>query len=299
MTAPRFPGFKPLALEDQSAVESFVENFPPYSDFDFASLWAWNVSGDCAWSMRGGNLIVVLRDYLAGSPCLTVLGRDDLPDTAEELLDYSLRRGWGPSLRLVPETTAECLDGGGYIVEADRDSFDYLYRVADHVGYLGHALKTHRTNLRAFERRYGPYRVAELDCSDSRVIDQVEALWRRWQSSAANALNAEFMACRRLLAASERFRCRVTGIILSGELIAFDVTALSGCSCANSLFAKADVRFSGVYSVLQHEVSKRLLDAGYTKVNFEQDLGLPGLRRAKLSFRPESYLRKYTVTRPG
>ena len=39
---PDFPTFRPLAVSDRSLVESATSPFPPYSDFGFTSLWAWN-----------------------------------------------------------------------------------------------------------------------------------------------------------------------------------------------------------------------------------------------------------------
>ncbi|MGA9396241.1 MAG: hypothetical protein WCA83_14480 [Azonexus sp.] len=39
---PDFPEFKPLELTDRAAIEAVVHAFPPYSDFSFTNLYAWN-----------------------------------------------------------------------------------------------------------------------------------------------------------------------------------------------------------------------------------------------------------------
>ena len=45
------------------------------------------------------------------------------------------------------------------------------------------------------------------------------------------------------------------------------------------------------------ESAKYLLERGVQMLNFEQDLGIPNLRQAKLGFRPHSFLKKYRVSR--
>ncbi|MCA1638525.1 MAG: hypothetical protein LC768_09365, partial [Acidobacteria bacterium] len=61
---PSFPHFRNLRADDKEAVESFTNQFPPYSDFNFTSLWCWNVSEKIQVSQLYGNLIVRFTDYV-------------------------------------------------------------------------------------------------------------------------------------------------------------------------------------------------------------------------------------------
>ena len=290
-----FPDFSTLTLSDHDTLARLADLYPHYSDFDFSSLWAWNIRDNIRWSILNGNLVVSLPHYTSGRPILTFLGHQDVDMTAEELVRYAEREGLPAELALVPEITAELLDRARFVVDPDRDNFDYVYDVAEHVGYRSPGLKTHRWQLRRFSRHHGGYDARSLDLGDQSVAAQLISLWDRWEDSAKSPLAGEREAFARFLAAANGFSYVSTGIYIAAEIAAFDVTVLDNQLRGNSLFAKADLHFRGINSVLQHEVSTRLLQAGCTRVNFEQDLGLEGLRAAKLSYRPVNFLRKFVV----
>jgi hypothetical protein len=61
-------------------------------------------------------------------------------------------------------------------------------------------------------------------------------------------------------------------------------------------FEKANDRYKGVYQYINQEFAKTL--PNYFKlVNREQDLGDEGLRQAKMTYRPSSFVKKYRVTK--
>lgn len=39
---PKFPEFKKLELSNKEEIENFTSKFPPYSDFNFVSMWCWD-----------------------------------------------------------------------------------------------------------------------------------------------------------------------------------------------------------------------------------------------------------------
>lgn len=61
-----FPQFKKLELADKKDIEKFTSKFPPYSDFNFVSMWSWDIRGEMRVSQLNGNLVVRFTDYLTG-----------------------------------------------------------------------------------------------------------------------------------------------------------------------------------------------------------------------------------------
>jgi uncharacterized protein len=59
-------------------------------------------------------------------------------------------------------------------------------------------------------------------------------------------------------------------------------------------FAKADINFKGIYAYMFSEFSALLKD-NFEYINMEQDLGKEGLRKTKLSYRPDMMARKYRI----
>lgn len=42
---PEFPQFKNLELSDEEEIERHTHKFLPYSDFNFVSMWSWDIKG--------------------------------------------------------------------------------------------------------------------------------------------------------------------------------------------------------------------------------------------------------------
>lgn len=59
---------------------------------------------------------------------------------------------------------------------------------------------------------------------------------------------------------------------------------------------KADVNFQGAFTIINQEFASRIPEQ-YMYVNREEDLGLPGLRQAKLSYNPVILLEKNVVVK--
>jgi hypothetical protein len=87
------------------------------------------------------------------------------------------------------------------------------------------------------------------------------------------------------------------GIFIDGQLEAFTINELLPSKYAITHFTKADPTKVGVFEFLYHELAKQLHAKGAFYLNREQDLGLEGLRAAKMSWRPIKFLKKYTISR--
>jgi len=43
---PEFPKFKGIELSDKEDVEKITHKYPSYSDFNFVSMWSWDIKGE-------------------------------------------------------------------------------------------------------------------------------------------------------------------------------------------------------------------------------------------------------------
>ena len=78
---------------------------------------------------------------------------------------------------------------------------------------------------------------------------------------------------------------------VDNEIIAFSFGAPINHNTFGVHVEKADVNFDGAYTVINQEFASHLPEQ-YTYVNREEDLGIPGLRQAKLSYQPTILLEK-------
>ena len=151
---PEFPNFKKLELSDKEDVEKITHKYPPYSDFNFVSMWSWDIKGEMRISQLNGNLVVRFTDYITGDPFYSFLGNNKVNETAETLLQFCKKEGAKTILELVPEDSIKGLNIKKFNIEEDRDHFDYIYPINSIASYLGSEYQKHRKMVRRFEKQH-------------------------------------------------------------------------------------------------------------------------------------------------
>jgi hypothetical protein len=84
-------------------------------------------------------------------------------------------------------------------------------------------------------------------------------------------------------------------VYVDGKLEAFTLAESLNNDTAVIHFEKANPQITGLYQLINQWLCQNTLRT-FTYVNREQDLGIPGLRKAKLSYHPHHMIEKYSVT---
>ena len=113
----------------------------------------------------------------------------------------------------------------------------------------------------------------------------------------AQALGHEREAVETALAQMDELG--VTGGLIraEGRVVAFSLGSLTTQDCYNVHFEKAYGELQGAYAVINREMA-RWVRATFPQVAYidrEDDMGLEGLRKAKLSYYPDILLEKYSA----
>src|SRR6185295_2198251 len=114
------PVFKQLELMDAPDVARFTSRYAPFSDFNFAGLWLWNVDNSVQLSELMDNLVVRFSDYVTGETFYSLLGEHDLDEAVQQLIDLSNREKLRPWLKLVPEVVATRLNSDIFLITEDE-----------------------------------------------------------------------------------------------------------------------------------------------------------------------------------
>src|SRR6185369_9800822 len=96
---PKFPEFKKLELSDKADIEAITNKYPPYSDFNFTSMWCWDTRGEMMVSELNNNLVVKFADYITGEPFYSFIGTNDTNDTVRQLIGLATTQGIKPRLK--------------------------------------------------------------------------------------------------------------------------------------------------------------------------------------------------------
>lgn len=296
---PNFPTWKKLELEDEDVFKNFIQQFPPYSDYNFVSLYCYNTQNKVEFTFMNGNLVVLFEDYVTGEPFFSFLGTQHVKATIEELFNTAKQKRITTSLKLIPEIVITGnTDLSEYIITEDPDNHDYILSVEELAEYKGKKFYDKRNLVNRFKRLYPGYSIKELNLTDEKVKKQIIDMFFVWEKSrhkTRNETEHELIAIKRLLDASSTFKLDSLGIFINENLIAFTIQEILKDTYAIIHFEKNDIQYQGISALLRHESAKFLQQKGCNFINFEQDLGIEGLKKAKELWRPVTFLKKYTI----
>ena len=287
-----FPRFKRITVNDKDLIEKVTVSYPPYSDFNVLSLLCWNPNDDNSFSVLDRNLIIRLKDYLQDDYVYSVFGVNRLNGTFKRLFEMKVR------IKLVPEFVAEKLDSSKYLIEEDRDGFDYVIGTKDLSVMEGTGYKTLRRYIKTFKDEYKNNDVDELDLSDVSVRGQVIQLVEEWselKGMSVKEKEEDIKAIRTLVDNYSNFNILALGLFVNKKLIAFTLNEMLNKSWVIGHFGKALNSYRKCSFYLEVAGADWFNKRGYRFLNLQQDTGILGLREAKMVFKPAYFLRKYTV----
>jgi hypothetical protein len=298
---PFFPTFKRLEIEDRNDLLCFINNFPSYSDFNFTSLWSWDVQNKREVSILKGNLIIRFTDYVTGEPFYSFLGNENVNETVEELLRLSISENLPPVLRLIPEEALANLNLKRYEAMEDRDNFDYIYNILELKEMEGKKFSKKRNQVNSFLSIYPNIETKELDLNEPNTQEKIFTLCQEWMEKKKIESDELFeshegVVLKKLLMANKLLELIGIGIFAQEKLIGFFIEELTDSEYVVAHSSKIDNSFIGVNSYLMKKNAEMLFNKGKSLFNYEQDLGLENLRDAKMRFRPYGFLKQYHLT---
>lgn len=288
-----FPNFTPLTLDQSDVIAQYTSLFAPYSDFNFVSLYAWNTDGSTVVAILNNNLVISLPDYITGEPVISVIGRTELSRTIKTLIDTN------KTVKLVPEDVIAGLkDRDKFELVEDPDNHDYIYDLEQHATLSGKNFKRKRNKLNAFMVLNGErVKVKTIDFhSDERVIHDLFDYWVVEREKGDEETENEKKALLRLIDINNKFNivCFVT--YFDDKPVAFSINEVLADKYALCHFQKSSYAIDDLDIFMTNHAAQALLALGCKFINWEQDLGLPGLRTLKQGYKPVKLLKKYKIT---
>lgn len=179
---------------------------------------------------------------------------------------------------------------GNFVVEYDRDGSDYVYEVqalANLSGKRYHKKKNHVNRfLKNYEFIYEPITVENRrECLE---------MTEKWMAAREpdDSLLEEKKAIGRAFRYYDKLGFEGGLLRVDGKVMAFTLGERATDDTFVTHFEKALDEIPELYAVMNQQFAKNQLQA-YTYVNREEDLGLPGLRKAKTSYHPAFMVEKY------
>lgn len=178
-----------------------------------------------------------------------------------------------------------------------RDDLEYIYSAESLKTLSGKKLHSKRNHISAFDRNY-KWNYEPLSTNNLDDALKMADLWaeRCEDCSQKESLLSENAAMKRVLPFMNRLRIKGGVIRVEGKVVAFCFGAPINQRVFDVQVEKALPEYKGAYAVINREFVKSL-DENYEYINREDDMGIEGLRKAKLSYKPAIMLEKYFIRR--
>ncbi len=290
--------FKDITPADKAVITSYTLDSPRRNcDLSFSNLCSWRFLYGTQYAVMDGFLL--LKFWAAGELVYMMpIGQGDLRHVLDALIDNAHHEG--QPLCLLGICTDMCdeleeLMPGQFTFTADRDYADYLYLRTDLATLAGKKLQPKRNHVNKFKRTYPDYQYTPITPDRIGECLDLEAEW----CLANNCQQHEGTGNERraLTYALDHFEeLGLTGGILhvGGRIAAFTFGMPINRDTFGVHVEKADTSIEGAYAMINYEFANHV-PPQYVYLNREEDLGIEGLRKAKLSYQPAIILQKYSA----
>ncbi len=282
--------FQPLDLSSKAAYEGFLMNDTQRGcEYSFVNLYLW---GRQKAAFLQGH-IVFFSQFNRKSVYLFPLGTGDKKPVLDAIMEDARERGIPCRLTGLTQADRELLEQlypGKMHYHFDRDSFDYVYDINDLADLKGRKFQRKRNHLNRF-REANPEHVLEpISQENLPQVTQLVDTWyqMRLQENPHADYHMERAALRKAL--QQRQSLGLEGLVLRNgdQLLAITMGSRLNATTFDIHFEKALDIADGAYAAINNGFA-RYLRQQYPQLkwlNREEDMGLEGLRKAKLSYNP-------------
>lgn len=241
----------------------------------------------------------LLRKY--GDFYTIPLGEGDLVNALDVMRQDAAQKGIPFALTGLTKDEVNRLEEllpGRFAYQEDRNAADYIYHSEDLIRLAGKKYHGKRNHISKFKRLYS-WNYEELGKEN---MEECMALAREWcvqyGCSEENGLDKEACALRETFEHFDQLGFVGGMIRVEGKPVAFTIGEEINEEAFVVHFEKALSDYTGSYTIINREFAAYSL-SGYRYINREEDLGLEGLRKAKLSYHPALLLERFNAKWQG
>ena len=264
----------------------------------------WRTPYHIRWAEED-NVLYMVNEWEGKLSALQPFGPEEKwREGVEKFLTYFRAQGQPLSFMGLEKDFAQFLEsyeGASFDVTDDRDNADYVYLAEKLITLSGRKLHSKKNHLNAFHKLYPQ---AEYLPITQELIPACRKELESWYKLRAAELDEdpfigyERAAIHEIFDNYEAFALKGGVIRIDGRVVAFTFGEQLNSDTAVIHVEKADPNVRGAYPAInQGFVEHAWSDMTY--INREEDMGLPGLRKAKESYKPVKMIEKFNAVLKG
>lgn len=288
--------FQPFDLKYIDAYNQILQNCHERGcEYSFANLFLW---GRQKAALVHGNL-AFFSQYNRRTIYPFPVGNGDFKATIDAIIQDAQARGI--PCRLSGLTQNDCamleqLYPGQFRYHFDRDFFDYVYDIDALADLKGKKLQRKRNHINKFLQLHPDYTIEPITQHNTCQVQQVVDSWYRLRLEEEPHGDFQMEQAALTKALRNHIALGMEGLLLKDgtKLLAMTMGSRLSKDTFDIHFEKALDRNDGAYTVINREFARYLREK-YPEVRYlnrEDDMGLEGLRKAKLSYYPDHMVEK-------
>ena len=284
--------FQKLGLEHRREISHWLAQDPPAtSELTFTNLFMWRHLYQPAWTVDQDCLLVVMSPPDTPPFALPPVGTGD---KARACLGLAQAVG---RVERAPKELAELMSRGhGWTATPTPEHHDYVYLRQDLVELKGKRYHGQKNHLNKFLRQTGhTYRPIDQELVEC-VLEMQENWCKLRDCENDPGLAHEDRAVFEALKHYEDLGYQGGALLINERVEAFTLGEKLSPDTAVIHLEKANASIPGLYTAINQMFAENGFDQQVEFLNREQDLGVPGLRKAKTSYHPHHLVEKFTLT---
>ncbi len=294
------PTFRPITLQDRQTITSYtLRGSSRICDLAFSNLYGWSERYGTRWAIIEQSLVIGFKPAHRPHPAYLMPLCDSgegFIRTIDRLRQIADEGGYPLVLMGVAPRCREHLEAycpEAFVFLSDEGSQDYIYLRERMVSLSGKSLQSKRNHINKFEKLYPDYIYQPLSPD---LVPECLAVVDAWLETSQETEGRlwERKMIERTLSSYEALGLLGGAIRVDGQIVAFSYGSPINADTFGVHVEKANVAYEGAFAMINREFARHIPEQ-YTYINREEDLGIEGLRKSKLSYKPEMLLPKDTA----
>jgi hypothetical protein len=291
-----------INIEDKQLFDRYItKHNPQVSEFSFTNIFMWRNFYKFRF-VEVGELICLIavpddKEPFAFEP-IGEYSEEGFKQAVDEITEYFRVMGWKLLFKRVEYDKINFFKDyfkNEIEIDSDRDNSDYVYLSDNLINLSGKKFHGKKNHLNSFKKQY-EFEYVRLS---EDLIDECIRINEEWCARRScdlhKGLYCEKLANIEVLKNFSRLGYEGALIVVNGKYEAFTIGELLNKDTAVIHIEKANDDIRGLYTAINQQFCENSWK-NVVYINREQDLGLEGLRKAKLSYNPVTLVDKYTIS---
>lgn len=292
--------FNPIQLSDKDLIDAcFASSDYRNCDFSFANLLCWQKEYQTTFAIVDDFLVI---RYICddGLPCYMMpVGNGNIRNVIMKMLEMSNANNERFRIHAIISEMYDIINKAipaTFTFTPYRDYFEYIYLSKDLIELKGKKFQQKRNHINKFKLLFPNNTYKTLSNNE---MQQCKDLYNAWsekhnQKYPNSVMEGERHAVFTALDNFDILDLKGGALYVENKMVAFSI----GQPVTEDTFVvyieKALTDYPGAFQYINNQLVQQEA-SNYTFINREEDLGIPSLRKAKMSYYPVKFLERGSV----